>query len=287
MISRRRYVAIDNARRQQLIEDGFCVFENTLEPGLVADLRRITEKALMARSEEERGRHRTTGSMVPIVCDPFFADIIAHPRALEALAMLGYGNPVFSNGYIISKPPRSLRLFWHYDWFAWEDPRSYEPEPPQVFLMYYLSDTRPGNGCLRVIPGSHLNHNPLHDLLDQPHSENLQRGINLDSAEFSHRPDEIDVPIRAGDLLVGDARLLHATHPNDSDERRTVLTLWYQPDLPSLPERMQAQMAADDKLQRIPDDWPEDARQKVEALLARYDGGAEPYGRQLYRQRGA
>ena len=270
---------VDTAKYDQLIENGFCLFENTLDSKMLADLRQMTEKVLAAQTEKDRARQRTTGSMAPIVSDPFFADIIAHPKALAAL---GYDDPAFSDGYIISKPPHSPRLFWHYDWFAWEDARSYELDPPQVFLMYYLSDTRPENGCLRVIPGSHRNHNPLPDMMDAPHSENLTKGINLDSVEFSQRPDEIDVPIKAGDLLLGDARLLHATHSNDSDERRT---LWYQPNLRSLPERMQAQMAA--KAQRVPENWPDNARQKVEALLARYNGEAEPYGRNLYRPKGA
>eukprot|EP01050_Picozoa_sp_SAG11_P020729 SAG11_NODE_3547_length_2377_cov_3.176471_3_plen_110_part_00 len=35
-----------------------------------------------------------------------------------------------------------------------------------------------------------------------------------------------DVPMKAGDLLLGDSRLLHRTHPNSSTERRTCITLW-------------------------------------------------------------
>ena len=104
--------------------------------------------------------------------------------------------------------------------------------PPQVFLMYYLTDTSRENGCLRVIPGSHTRHNPLHDVLAEPHSEVLGRAESLDRAEFGRRPDEVDVPVRAGELVIGDARLLHASHPNGSDRHRTVLTLWYQPDYP-------------------------------------------------------
>merc|ERR1711988_778122 len=30
-------------------------------------------------------------------------------------------------------------------------------------------------------------------------------------------------------MEIGDARVLHAAHPNNSDERRTVITLWYLP----------------------------------------------------------
>ena len=274
----------DPQRYAQLLDDGFCVFENVLDAGMLEQLRHMTERVLETLSSEDRARQITTGSMMPIVSDPFFAEIIAWPKALAALAALGFASPTFSDGYIISKPPHSPRLFWHYDWFAWEDPRSHEPVPPQVFLMYYLTDTRPENGCLRVIPGSHRTHNPLHDVIDAPHSKELAEGEHLDRVEFSRRPDEVDVPIKAGDLLLGDARLLHATHANNSDEGRTLLTLWYQPDLKSLPERMQAQMAA--KAQRIPDSWPPEARQRVEPLWARYEGSAAPYERTLYWPKG-
>ena len=55
-------------------------------------------------------------------------------------------------------------LFWHRDWWGWNHPVSYgDPVPQQVFLMYYTVDTTPGNGCLRLIPGSHLERHPMHD----------------------------------------------------------------------------------------------------------------------------
>jgi FPC/CPF motif-containing protein YcgG len=97
------------------------------------------------------------------------------------------------------------------------------------------------------------------------------------------RPDEVDVPVVAGDLLIGDARILHAAHRNDTDARRTLITLWYQPELSSLPERMQAQMAA--KAQAIPEWWPADAREQLGAVRASYSGSARPYDRSLYRPR--
>jgi ectoine hydroxylase-related dioxygenase (phytanoyl-CoA dioxygenase family) len=265
----------------QLIEDGYCLFETVLDAEMLRVLRQVTDRLLDAQSDEARARQRTTGSMIPVTSDPFFADLIIWPRALESLATLGFPRPTFSDGWIISKPPRSPRLFWHYDWFAWEDPRSYEPEPMQLFLMYYLTDTTRENGCLRVIPGSHRQHNPLHDLIAAPHSKSLAQGEDLSAAEFALRPEEVDVPVRAGDLLVGDARLLHASHENQSDEHRTLITLWYQPDLQSLPERMQAQMAK--KAQQPPDSWPKEAREKIAPLLAHYEGEAEPYEKSFFR----
>jgi ectoine hydroxylase-related dioxygenase (phytanoyl-CoA dioxygenase family) len=221
--------------------------------------------------------------MFPTTVDPLFAELIAWSPAREALRSLGYPNPTFTDGYVISKPGHSPRLFWHYDWFAWEDGYSYRADPPQVFLMYYLTDTRRENGCLRVIPGSHRVHNALHDVLHEPHSRELGEAQDPDLPEFSDRPDETDVQVAAGDLLVGDARLLHAAHRNETEERRTLITLWYQPCFEGMPERMQAQMVA--KTQSIPEWWPETAADRVRSLLPGYSGNALPYPRSLYRRR--
>ena len=87
-----------------------------------------------------------------------------------------------------------------YDWFSWELQEDWEPAPLQVFLMYYLHSTERQNGCLRVIPRSHCEHNPLRDALDSPHNEEYARAKDLSIPAFAERPDEVDVPVTAGDL---------------------------------------------------------------------------------------
>jgi hypothetical protein len=273
----------DAARREQLLTEGFCRFQSVLSADLLSRLVATTDRMLAAQSEAQRAGARAQGSMLRTSDDPIFAELIALPAALEAFASMGWPRPTFTDGYIISKPPHSPRLFWHYDWFAWEDEYSYGHNPPQLFAMYYLSDTRRENGCLRVIPGSHIKHNALHDALLEPHGKALSEARDLTNPAFSDRPDEIDVCVNACDLLIGDARLLHASHENTTDTRRTLITLWYQPDFENLPERIQAQMVA--KTQKIPANWPDHAKQLLEPLLPKYDGGAPPYGRSLYRRR--
>jgi hypothetical protein len=269
-------------KREALLKNGYCCFEGILSEAQVNALRAVTEQLADAMTAEQTAAERTTGSMMPVTRDPAYAELIAHPDALESLRALGWDRPTYTDGWLISKPGGSPRLFWHYDWFAWEDEFSFRAEPPQVFLMYYLNDTRRENGCLRVIPGSHVRHNLLHDLLPPPHSQDVKREADPSRPEFSDRSDEVDVPVRAGDLLIGDARLLHAAHANTTVERRSLVTLWFQPDFDAMPERLQAQMVA--KTQRPPNDWPDAARRRVTPLLPHYDGTAEPYGRSLYRR---
>lgn len=281
--ARRTGSSVGRDQREELEDRGFVVFEGLLDASTVAALAAVTDVVVAARGAEHASRQRTTGSMVPVTSDPSYVDLITLPAARGALAALGFPGATFSDGWVISKPARAPRLFWHYDWFAWEDPASYQRTPLQISLMYYLDDTSRDNGCLRVIPGSHHRHNDLHELLSAPRDA-LSAGTQADVPEFDDRPDEVDVPVRAGDLLVADARLLHASHANSTDERRRLVTLWYQPTPADLPERIQAQMAR--KAQQPPAWWPARARDALATALTTYEGDAEPYPRTLYRRRG-
>ena len=87
----------------------------------------------------------------------------------------------------------------------------------------------------------------------------------------------MDVGVKAGDLVIGDSRLLHSARANQTDCRRTVITLWYHPLFDELPEPMQAHLGkrAEGKPRPV-DAWPEDARRRIENLTPVYEGLAEP-----------
>ncbi|MCY3550889.1 MAG: phytanoyl-CoA dioxygenase family protein [Candidatus Poribacteria bacterium] len=224
----------------QLIADGYCVVADVLKEEMLTQLRTVTDELLDAQTEDQREAYRSSGSMISVYMHSLFAELVVYPRTLEALEALGFLRPKWSSGYVISKPPQSPPLFWHQDWWGWNDPCSYTALPQQLFLMYYLVDTTPYNGCLRVIKGSHLNRHPLHDILPDAHGEALQRVDDANHPAYQHFSGEVDIPVKAGDLVIGDSRLLHASHGNQSDKRRTVITLWYHPFFALLPTPMQA-----------------------------------------------
>ncbi len=192
------------------------MFENILDPEMVDRLRAVTDQVLDAQTEAHFKDHPSTGSMVRVDQYPFMAALIAYPKALATLAGLGFDDPKWWSGYIISKPPHSPPLFWHQDGLFWDHPISYTTQPQQWFLMYYLVDTTPENGCLRLIPGSHLNRHPLHDQVSEAHREELRHMTNSVRPAYKLAAGEVDVPVKAGDLVIGDARLLHAAHGNTS-----------------------------------------------------------------------
>lgn len=188
------------------------------------------------------------------ICHPAMAKLVAWPASLAALDEVGCQDKKFWSGYVLSKPAGGPPLYWHNDWSFWDDSVSADPMPQKLFGMVYLCDTTRENGCLRVVEGSHRRQGPVwhavagnnHLSRHKPKDENNPASVMAAEASFE---DEIfaspgtDLPMKAGDLLLGDSRLLHGAHPNNSNARRTCITLWYLSDFRSLSERVRVGFA--------------------------------------------
>ncbi len=189
-------------KRRQLLRDGFCLFEGILDCDLLKQTRKISDALLDGQPPEHFEQQKSTGSMISVFDDPAFAELVRCPAAIAALGSLGFPHPKWWSGFVISKPPQSPPLFWHQDWWGWNHPVSYDdPVPQQVFLMYYTVDTAPGNGCLRLIPGSHLIRHRLHDAVPDPHTDALREMEDPRSLVYQTVDEAVDVPVRAGDLV--------------------------------------------------------------------------------------
>ena len=234
-------------KREQLIAEGFCTFENVLEPEMVAELNAMSEWTIAQEDPVHFEERRSQGCIIPYwkFPHPAFTELIAYPRAMSVLAEMEFDHPKVWSGFVISKPPHSPPLYWHQDGVLWEHPISYTDTPQQYFLMYYLIDTNRNNGCLRVIPGSHLKRHPLHDLLRRrAHADDaVRRATDLNHPALKQAEGEIDVEVGVGDVVIGDSRLLHSAHANRSGQRRTVLTIWYWPAYDRLPEEVKGLIA--------------------------------------------
>lgn len=260
-------------RREQLVTDGFCIVPGVLDAGMLGSLRRESAALLDELTEEEKCIQGGQGAWQPVPYVPaVFADLISWPRALAALADLGFDSVRYLSGFIISREPRTKAAYWHQDWMYWDEPESADPLPVKVFLMYYLVDTSPANGCLRVIPGSHRRRYPQHEY--EGHGTDIRYEDPDTSIKYADAAGQIDVPIKAGDLLIGDSRVLHAPRANDTGERRMVLTMWYLPRWDELSERMRASYSASH--QSFAAGAPRQVFDRLLPLSPRYSGSAAP-----------
>ena len=260
----------------QIIQDGYCVIEDVLDSNMLQQLRLVSDSMIAQQDETHFQDHASQGCIIRITKHPFMAQIIAYPPTLKIFADLGFDDPKFMSGFVISKPPGGPPLRWHQDGFWWSHPLSYTSQTQQWFLMYYLVDTNRQNGCLRLIPGSHLNRHPLHQYI--PEYENnvkrFNRAEELNHPLFQPAEGEVDVPVKAGDLVIGDARLFHSAHSNQSKTWRTVLTLWYWPDFNAMPESVRALIGSNrHRSAEYPDTWP---HHLTDPLQTEYHGEIEP-----------
>ena len=233
----------------------------------------VSDSMIDQQDETHFIEHASQGCIISVTKHPFMAELIAYPRTLKIFTDLGFDDPKFMSGYVISKPPGGPPLRWHQDGFWWSHPVSYTAQTQQWFLMYYLVDTTCENGCLRVIPGSHLKRHALHEHI--PEYENnikqFNRAEELNHPLFQKEEGEVDVLVKAGDLVIGDARLFHSAYSNQSKVWRTVLTLWYWPDFNAMPEPIRAMIGSN--RHRLAESWP---HQLTDPLTTAYQGDTKP-----------
>lgn len=269
-------------RRQELIHRGYTRVSQVLGGDELTQGLALAQQLLARTSgNRDRARHISIGSLIDVLVAPLALDLITWPRAFAILGALGFSDPRFLHGMLFEKAPYTPRTFWHQDGTLWNDPISYGETPHELILLYYLVDTSVGNGALRVIPGSHRKRHSLHAWLAQSSVEQLRRHASADDPAFHTYADEESVPVAAGDLVVMDARLLHAAHANSSGAPRPALSLWYAPDVDGLPERVRARFSQTPRegcrLPYLPASWSGSERSRLTNVLPpRYSGTASP-----------
>ena len=215
-------------KREQMIEDGFCVIDDVLSEAFLQELHDESERLIAGHVQPEDVIYQ--GQHVNVRGDDnvHIKKLLEWEPSCEALEQIGFGDFTASGGIIIlTKDPGGPALYWHQDWMRWNDPLSCAPWPQTIFLNYYLTDTTPENGCLKIIPSTHRKRIDLHDILVPAHEQGA-RFIEEDHPfMFSNHPDQVDVCAKAGSLVIADARILHSAHKNHTDVRRTLILAWH------------------------------------------------------------
>ena len=160
--------------------------------------------------------------MISVFQSAYCAALAAWPPALAALRLWVSRSQVHPAGYVIRKPPYSPPLCWRQDGGGRNDPLSYAAPTRQFFLLYCLVDAEPANGWLPAraarLPSSAACH------------ARLGAGLRIRRIpRCVPRTEDAAVPVRAGEAVLGDARRLHGAYANESERRRTVITLWRRP----------------------------------------------------------
>jgi ectoine hydroxylase-related dioxygenase (phytanoyl-CoA dioxygenase family) len=147
------------------------------------------------------------------LADPFLQDVCADPRwAGIVLPLLGPDARLYWEQSVAKPPEARTELPWHQD-------NGYTPLDPEQYLTCWLAldDADVDNGCIWVIPRSHLHGT-------QPHVDGGSGPFRV-----GHRGDEegIAVPVQRGDVLCFSSLIMHRSGPNTSGRNRRSWIIQY------------------------------------------------------------
>ncbi len=109
----------------------------------------------------------------------------------------------FAESIVIKLPENGSAFAYH------QDGKRYDIQDRGLNLGIYLHPSTQDNGCLRVVPGSHLN-----GLIDV-HSLAENHGPIL--------PDNVPVEAETGDITIHDRSVIHGSLPNSSPDLRITI----------------------------------------------------------------
>jgi hypothetical protein len=157
--------------------------------------------------------------------DERLLDFLLSDEVLDWIEPLVGPNIALWSSHFISKDPFTGRATpWHEDSAFWEG--RFDNYDNIVTIWLALEDgSFKDNGCMRVIPGSHLNGG---------FSENYvptDMSVKTFHAEIAEVDDSraVDFELERGQFSLHDGRIVHGAKPNTSSIRRTGYTMRYFP----------------------------------------------------------
>jgi ectoine hydroxylase-related dioxygenase (phytanoyl-CoA dioxygenase family) len=157
--------------------------------------------------------------------DPELLDFLLSDEVLDVIEPLVGPDIALWSSHFISKDPFTGRATpWHEDSAYWEG--RFDSYDRIVTLWLALENpSNRENGCMRVIPGSHLAGGFSENYVATDMSEQT---FHAEIAEVDEAK-AVDFELQRGEFSLHDGRIVHGAKPNTSPIRRTGYTMRYFP----------------------------------------------------------
>ncbi len=180
---------------------------------------------LLARFEAAEaahgGRLPARVNQKPHLLHPWMNDLVRHPRILDAVEdILGPDLLCWGAQFFAKNARDPSYVSWHQDGTYWG-----LSSPDVVTAWVALTPSVPENGCMQVVPGTHLSQVEHVDTFAETNL--LSRGQEI---RVSVRKEEVvPVVLKAGQASLHHVLIFHGSEPNTSDERRVGFAIRYIP----------------------------------------------------------
>jgi non-heme Fe2+,alpha-ketoglutarate-dependent halogenase len=193
--------------------DGFVFPVDVMSGVEAASLRDRLEEAERSYPEAVSAQNRNNSHLVLKCVD----EIVHQPAILEAVeGLIGPNILAWGSVLFIKDPDAKSFVSWHQD-------LTYTPLSPHdgVTAWLALTPSNRHNGCMQMMPGSHLGE--IHTHHDQFGDDNiLTRGQTNGDIDESKT---VDIILRPGQISLHHGRTIHSSAPNCSTERRIGVAL--------------------------------------------------------------
>lgn len=151
-----------------------------------------------------------------------FLDLATDPEIVELVSGVIGEDVILWGCHVFCKPAgQGFETPWHQDGHYW-------PIRPLANCTVWvaLEASSVENGCLRVIPRSHVG-GVLHPHLHEDR-EDLTLNQRMAAGSFDEA-EAVDLELEPGQMSMHDVYMIHGAKPNTSDRRRTGVALRYMP----------------------------------------------------------
>ena len=205
---------------QQLDTDGYVIIDCPFPCDLTDACLNAVDKVAIAPDEMSDDAKKNHYSLSPQISDSYwcaldhalpFLQIELHPEILEIARQLEDSNDIYYRNGGINELAPGRGFLWHRD-SEWD----------YIEFMHYFSNASIADGCLRVIPGSHIGEKER--WMDEV--GRLRKDQNYDDPPAMEGPadvgmeGEIPLEITSDQLIVRHSKILHATWKNESKSGR-------------------------------------------------------------------
>lgn len=163
---------------------------------------------------------------VPHFKDPWLFRYLSHPRVLDVIEdMIGPDIVLWSSHFIAKPRGDGKAVPWHTDGAYWHG----RLNPMQVITLWLAVDESTlENGCMRVIPDSHIAYRAEIDAYEE-----VDKAKNVFWARIPERlideSKSVNLVLRVGECSFHDAWTIHGSNANNSTKRRCGYTMRYMP----------------------------------------------------------
>lgn len=209
-------ITLTNKNLAEYKQNGFLKYEGLMTKGEVEKIRKHVDEMIAQLPPSKRPEELE----MPHINDDFLLGLCFSKEILSIVRAVIREDPILIASHMICKRALDgLAVQWHQDVF-FNKPFNAKRG---VTIWLAIDESNSNNGCLRVVPGSHIDKKLLpHETSDQ--AQDAYQHERIDS-KYIDDTKAVNIELGVGGISLHDQYILHSSKANKSSHRRCGYTM--------------------------------------------------------------